>query len=280
MKKLFFLVVFSVCFIGLNAQVIQKVWSTERVLKTPESVWYNEQTNQIYVSNINGKPQSKDGNGFISLMDTTGEIVAMKWVVGMDAPKGMAVWHDSLFVTDIDKVHIISIRDAKIVTTVKVVGAVFLNDIVVTSDGTAYISDMQSNKLFMLKDGRAEVWLEDELLVNPNGMLLLKNDLIAVGAKNSILRVNLNTKNIKTIVDDTGPVDGLVLYGNNKYIISNWEGRILIASPGEKIVLYNKSGKDQTADLGYIPEKRIVLIPAFNGNRVVAVQILKKVTDE
>ncbi|RLD71089.1 MAG: hypothetical protein DRI87_07425, partial [Bacteroidetes bacterium] len=69
-------------------------------------------------------------------------------------------------------------------------------------------------------------------------------------------------------------------FGNNKYIISNWEGRILIASPGEKIVLYNKSGEDQSADLGYIEEKNIILIPAFHGNRVVAVQLVKKVTGE
>ncbi len=280
MKKFFFLVVFSMCFIGLNAQMIEQAWSTERVLKTPESVFYNEQTNQIYVSNINGKPQAKDGNGFISLMDTTGKIIEMKWVIGMDAPKGMAVLHDSLFVTDIDKVHIISISQAKIITTIQVEGAEFLNDIVVTPDEIAYISDTQLNRIYVLENGRAEVWLEDELLVNPNGMALIKSDLMAVGVKNSILKVNLQSKNVRMAVDGTGPVDGLILFGNNKYIISNWEGRILIASPGEKIVLYNKSGEDQSADLGYIEEKNIILIPAFHGNRVVAVQLVKKVTGE
>ena len=280
MKKLFFLVVFTVHFIVLNAQMLEKVWSTDRVFKTPESVYYNEQTNQIYVSNINGKPLDKDANGFISLMDTTGKIVSMKWVTGMDAPKGMAVLQDSLFVTDIDRVHIVSIRQAKIINTIQVEGATFLNDIVVTSDGTCYISDTQQNKIYKLQNGQAGSWLEDDLLENPNGLLLVKDDLMAVGVKNSILKVNLQSKNIKKSIDDTGPVDGIILYGNHKYIISNWEGRILIASPSEKVVLYSKSGEDQTADLGYISEKMLVLIPTFNSNKVIAVHVVKKVIGE
>jgi hypothetical protein len=32
--------------------MIQKLWSTERVLKTPEAVFYNEQTNRKLVLHV------------------------------------------------------------------------------------------------------------------------------------------------------------------------------------------------------------------------------------
>jgi DNA-binding beta-propeller fold protein YncE len=260
----------------MQGQVIEKAWDTDRVFKTPESVLYNEQTNQIYVSNINGKPTEKDGNGFISLLDTTGKILSLRWVTGLDAPKGMAVSNDTLYVTDIDKVRLISLREAKIIGTIDVDGAGFLNDIVIVENGTAYISDTQENKIFSLINGKVGTWLENKLLETPNGMALFNDGNLAVGVKNSVLKVILKTKNIKLFIDDTGPVDGIIHEENNKFILTNWEGRILLASPSEKIVLYSKTEDNkQTADIGYLPDKKIVLIPTFYDNRVVAAKIVK-----
>jgi DNA-binding beta-propeller fold protein YncE len=260
----------------VQGQVIVRAWETDSVLKIPESVLYNEQTNQIYVSNINGKPSEKDGNGFISLMDTTGKIISLKWITGMDAPKGMAVYHDTLFVTDIDRVRLISLQDARIIKTIEAEGASFLNDIVVAEDGTAYITDTQKSKIFRLAGGQIESWLEDDKLAVANGLALFNDGNLAVGVKNSVLKVFIKSKNIKLIIDETGPVDGIIHLENNKFIISNWEGRILLASPSEKIVLYSKTEENkQTADLGYIPDKQIVLVPTFNDNRVIAARLVK-----
>lgn len=46
-----------------NAQGLEKVWQTTAELKTPESVLYDQERDVIYVSNINGDPAQKDGNG-------------------------------------------------------------------------------------------------------------------------------------------------------------------------------------------------------------------------
>jgi hypothetical protein len=69
----------------------------------------------------------------------------------------------------------------------------------------------------------------------------------------------------------TGPVDGLICLGNNRFVISDWSGRIMLADPTSMIVLQNTTEKNvQAADLGYIPEEKVVLIPTFFDNRVVA----------
>jgi hypothetical protein len=274
-KSLVFTIVVLSCALLAQGQVIERVWDTERVLKTPESVLYDGE-NRIYVSNINGKPSEQDGNGFISLLDTTGKIISLKWVTGMDAPKGMAIFRDTLFVSDIDKIRLVSLSEAKIIGTVQVEGAAFLNDIAVTDDGTAYITDTQENKIFTLKNGNVETWLEGGLLEAPNGLTLFKEDNLAVGVKDGVLKVMLKSKNVKMFMDDTGPVDGIIWMDNNKFILSNWKGRILLASPGEKIVLYCKTEENkQTADLGFIPERKIVLVPTFYDNRVIAARIVK-----
>jgi len=267
------IIILSICSSFINAQSFDKVWETEKVLKIPESVLYDEIRNQIYVSNINGKPTEKDGNGFISLLDREGNIKNLKWVTGMHAPKGMAVLNDSLFVTDIDRIHIISINNAKIIQTIEVKGAGFLNDIVIMNNGVAYITDMNEEKILKLKDGNVEFWLADTMLVKPNGLAIYK-DNIAVGVKNSILRVDIESKNIKLLIDETGPVDGLIYLGKNKFVVSDWAGRILLVNPSEKIVLSNSTEKNiQAADLGYIPDSKIVLVPTFYDNRVVAAQL-------
>jgi len=273
MRALTLIIILSVCSSFLNAQSFDKVWETEKVLKTPESVLYDQIRDQIYVSNINGKPTEKDGNGFISLLDSEGNIKNLKWVTGIDAPKGMAILNDSLFVTDIDRIHIISISQAKIIQTIEVAGASFLNDIIIMDDGVAYITDMLEEKIVKLNDGKVEFWLADEMLLKPNGIAIFKDD-IAVGVKNSILRVNIISKNISLFVDETGPVDGLIYLGKNKFVVSDWAGRILLVNRSEKIVLSNSTEKNiQAADLGYIPDSKIVLIPTFYDNRVVAAQL-------
>ena len=256
-----------------QSQVLKEVWATERVLKTPESVFYNQQRNEIYVSNINGKPTEKDGNGFISLLDTTGAIMKLYWVTGLDAPKGIAVLNDTLLVTDIDRLHIISISGAKILKTILVEGASFLNDIIFLGNGTALISDMGTDKIMVLKDGKVDTWLEDPLLNRPNGLVLTKK-YIALGVKNSVLSVNADTKQVKVLIDETGPVDGLIHLGANKFVVSDWSGRIIQVNSTEKVVLSNTTENNiQAADLGFIPDKKWVLIPTFFDNRVVASQL-------
>lgn len=67
------------------------VWETSG-LKTPESALPVPAAGFAYVSNVNGGPTMKDGNGFISKVSLAdGKIIALEWAKGLDAPKGMAL---------------------------------------------------------------------------------------------------------------------------------------------------------------------------------------------
>ena len=80
----------------------------------------------------------------------------------------------------------------------------------------------------------------------------------------------------RKVVDNKGGIDGLIPLGNRKYLVSNWAGKIQIISPHKKpVVLSNTTNqKINAADLGYIPELKLVMIPTFFDNRVIAKQLV------
>ncbi len=92
----------SACKASANYNAEQS-WATGMVFDVPESVLYNPAKKELYVSNINGQPLGRDGNGYISRLGLDGEIIIRKWVTGLDAPKGMGIFKNILYVADINK---------------------------------------------------------------------------------------------------------------------------------------------------------------------------------
>lgn len=254
-----------------NAQTLTKLWSITEGIKTPESVLYDAPSNLIYVTNIDGDPSAKDGNGFISILDADGKINKLKWVTGLNAPKGQAIYKGNLFVADIDELVIIGIKEAKINHKIKVPNAKFLNDVTVADDGTVYVSDTQDNKVYAYSNGKIELWKEDKLIKNPNGLWAEKGKLY-IGT-NQLLEADLKSKDIKVLVDKCGGIDGLEKTENGQFVYSNWEGRIFITNGTQSIKLLDTVGNKNTADIDYVPGKKLVLVPTFSGNSVEAYQL-------
>ena len=80
---------------------LEQAWMTDTVMRTPESVCYDSVRNQLYVSNIN--LGEKEESGFISKLSPDGKILDLKWIVGLKAPKGLAVSGNNLYVADVDE---------------------------------------------------------------------------------------------------------------------------------------------------------------------------------
>lgn len=257
----------------MNAQELETVWETDPFLKTTESVFYDSVRNQIYVSNINGKPTDKDGNGFISLLNTDGTIKVLQWITGMDAPKGLALEGNLLFVTDIDRIHVMDITTSKIINTIEVPEALFLNDMVLMSPSSFIITDMLNNQLLRFDGTSATVIMKGGLLNVPNG-LAVKNGKLYVGTEENLLLFIPEQNELEIFIQNTGPIDGLIPLSSDSFVISDWSGKITQVSKNSKEILQNTTDeKIQAADLGYIPSKKWVLIPTFFENRVIAKQL-------
>ncbi len=256
-----------------KAQEFQKVWeSSKEVLKTPESVLYDEGNDIIYVANINGAPTEKDGNGFISILNSDGSVKTLKWVEGLDAPKGMAISKGKLYVSDIDKLVEIDIEKGKVSDTYNAPDAVFLNDVAASNDGKIFVSDTRTARIYVLNDGNISVWLEGDPLNSPNG-LLTENGQLYVGDMN-IYKVDISSKKVTTVVEDAGGVDGLDKDNQGNFVYSNWPGMVWIHKNGKNIKLHDSTQQEiNTADLDFASKLNLVLVPTFYDNRIVAYKI-------
>lgn len=113
----------------------------------PESALHDTEADVYLVSNLDGDPTAKDGNGFVSRVSPEGEIVELRWIdgaadgVSLDAPKGMGLLGDTLFVADIDVVRLFDRETGAPVGEWEIEDAAFLNDVAVGDDGTVYVSD-------------------------------------------------------------------------------------------------------------------------------------------
>lgn len=255
----------------------EMLWETDSVFKTPESCVFDADRNQIYVSNVNMNPRKKDNNGFISTIGQDSKL-NLKWVTGLSAPKGMGLYKDILYVTDIDALVEIDVNAGKIIKKHTVEGAVMLNDISVDpKDGTVYFSAMDTNKIYMLKDGKVKLWKEN--LNKPNG-LLVDGDLLLVASfgDGTLKAYHKNTNEMVGLyASGLGKADGVVKLNFGNYMVSDWRGEIFLVEQGKTTSLYNSiEDKTQTADIGIIPGQDVVLIPTFFGNRVKAYRFIEE----
>jgi len=152
-----------------HADSPQRLWQQQGFLQ-PESILHNEKTKEHYVSNINGKPLEANGKGYISRVSLTGEIVDKEWITGLDAPKGMAISGNWLYVADLQTLHIIDIEKGLLHKSIKVEGTKMLNDIAADTQGNIYISDMLAGGIYRLKNQKVEQWINANTIPHPNGL--------------------------------------------------------------------------------------------------------------
>ncbi len=254
-----------------------KAWETDTTLRTPESVLYDG-NNTLYVANIDGKSDSLDGSGFISKVSLDGKIENLRWTSGLNAPKGMGLYKNRLFVTDVHRLVCINTTNGQAEKTWDAVGkGAFLNDVTVANDGTVYVSDSRMDKIYRLKDDKWEVWMEGEQLAKPNGLLAVGKDKLMIGStKIGALRsVNVTTKAMTMLADGMAATDGIVPEGKGNYFVSDWNGQIFhVSANGTKEQLLDTRGeKINSADIDYVAKKKLLVVPTFFKNKLVAYRV-------
>ena len=250
-----------------------KQWETGPGLKTPESVLYDVASGIIYVSNVDGNPSAKDSTGFIATLSIDGKILKADWVTRIDAPKGMGILNNHLFVSNIDEVVEIDIATATIIKRFPVKDSKFLNDIATDpKTGKIFITDSGTGQVYILRNGQVSLWLQGPMFKGANG-LFLDDSLLYIGTDIGIFQAETGSDKVKLCVsnDNKGEVDGLYVTSKGKFIFSDWKGSVYIASlDGKPELLLNTSAeKINAADFGIIVSKKMILIPTFFDNKVV-----------
>ncbi len=270
---------FSVCLFFLfsvaHAQTHQlvKKWETDSVFKVPESVLYDPDHRILYVSNIDGKqPWQKDSVGSIGRMSLDGKVINAQWITGFHAPKGMGLYHHTLYVADMDRIAIVDLHGGRIASWIEVPGSQALNDITIDAGGVIYVSDSRGKKVYRIQNGAPEVYLEN--LKGPNGLLMKGTDLYVLD-QGGMYKVNAD-KSLTLITEGMeGGTDGIVNISGNDFVVSCWAGVIWYVNADgiKEKLLDTREQKINTADIGFDPATKTIFVPTFWKNSVVAYEV-------
>ncbi|HLO22474.1 MAG TPA: hypothetical protein VK193_03505 [Methyloceanibacter sp.] len=280
------LLIASLIVVCTEAEAAPKLLWETKGLAQPESVVVDPATGAIYVSNIVGAVMQKDGNGFIAKLSGDGKVLTRQWVKGLDAPTGLALHDRTLYVADVDELVEINAASGEIIKRYPANGATFLNDVAVDADGTVYVSDTPTNTIWRLKDGSFEPWLANDKLNGPNGLLVQGDTLIvaslgripSVGQKQELAglsQISLKDQSVSPIGNGQpiGNLDGLELLQPGVYLVTDWAAgalyRVDAKGKAERLIDLNQG----SADLTYLPDKKIVLIPMMLDNSLVAYRL-------
>ncbi len=253
------------------------VWETEgAILKTPECATYDADRNVFYVSNLN-RDNEDDDDGFISVVNKDGSIKKERWVEGLTSPLGNDFYNDHLYVNDGATIVKIDIKTGDIIERFPVEGASNLNGMDIDEEGNIYSADSRGNKIFKVtKKGEATLFYEGEDLNGPNGVSIRGDELLVASfSGNSLLSINLQNKELKTLVEDIGRADGIIQLEGRHLITSSWSGEVYFISKDLKKqkILDTSAEKINAADIGYIPEENLLVVPTFYDNRLMAYKI-------
>ena len=179
----------------------------------------------------------------------------------------MAVHDDRLYVADVDRLVVIDVEAGEIVETYDAPDSEFLNDVAADSEGRVFVSDTSGNAIYVLDGEEFSVWLEDEALMQPNG-LLVEEDRLVVAAWGEdegdspvlghLKTVNFETKAIETLGNGTpvGNLDGIEPDGEGNYLVTDWVAgalyRIKPSGEAEQVLDLNEGSADLEVRAGHV----------------------------
>ena len=253
-----------------------------RGLQAPEAARWDSDQNVWFIANINGDPFGKDNNGFIARVTADGKIDSLKFIAGgrngatLNAPKGMAITGDTLWVADIDAVRAFNRRTGAPAGSVRVTGAKFLNDITAGPDGTLYITDSGlgpkfshpgPDRIYQIKGGKASIAFESKDLAAPNGIAFMDEALlVAPFMGTSVVAWSPGDTTARPIGTGPGQQDGIEILPDNRLLVTSWaDSSLFILDDGKATrVAYPLPSP---ADIGFDGKARIA-VPLLMENRV------------
>ena len=267
--------------------MFRKVGETPN-LQGPESARYDRDLDVWFVSNINGMPLQKDNNGYISRLRPDGTPYTIKFIEGgkkgvtLNAPKGLAINGDTLWVADIDVARAFNKRTGALIANVNA-RARFLNGATVGPDGAVYMTDTGvlfgpkgevshpgPDQVFRITKGGAKAVLTSSKLEGPNGITWdpkQRRFVIVAFLGKGIYGWKPGDKDVESIGSGPGQQDGVVFLPDGRLLVTSWaDSSLFVLENGQARKVTTKV--PSPADIDVDPKDSRVAVPLLLENRV------------
>ena len=202
----------------------------------------------------------------------------------LDAPKGLALVGDTLWVADIDHVRAFNRRTGAPIADINLSSqkATFLNDVAVGGDGNVYVTDTGiafdakggvshpgTDQIFKIV-GRKATAIKADSLNSPNGITWDSANgrfLLAPFSGASVQTWKEGDKSTTTLAKGAGQYDGIELLHDGRILVTSWgDSTVNVVQNGTLTKLV--TGVSGPADIGVDTKRMVLAIPRFTDNKV------------
>ncbi len=198
-----------------------------------EGITYDPEDKSFYVGSIHKQKVVKvDAKGRVSDF-----AVSLGQVLGMKVDHaGRKLWvcanspaHDTT--EFVSRVYVFSLRDGGVEKKYELRGKKkhLFNDIVITSDGVAYVTDSDGGAIYVIGDSAdaLEEFIKPGELRYPNGIALTPDEsrlLVSIGGRSGLVAIDRKTGKVESLAHEKFlliGIDGLYRHGNKLIAVQN-----------------------------------------------------------
>ena len=241
-------------------------WVAEGEFCEPETV-LPLPDNTLLVSNVCGF--SEPGSGFLTLLAADGEVI--DWVIldNLDAPLGMALHRDQLYVIDANRVRILRWPGYEPVKPIAL-GTDVANDIAVGPDDTIYVTDTARGEVVVVTPQLEESILTGQPQFPGANGIHIDNEDLYIGGKR-LWHVDLRDHAVTTIGPEwLSGIDGIEQQADGTLQLTPVAGPLIRLQAEIEVLGGDGVG---SANHGWSEKLRLALIPTGYDNTVIAIRV-------
>jgi DNA-binding beta-propeller fold protein YncE len=235
----------------------------------------------VLVSNIDSDANgywADDGVAAISLLDPDGTVKELRWIQGtptaaLNAPKGMCILRNVLYVADNTRVARYELRSGKPLEAIAVPDAKHLNDM--ASDGeSAYVSDTAGNAIYRLEGTKPVRVPSPE---SPNGITFGGGGAYAVSWDlHDVYELDPAGQEEPValgLAESFENPDGIEALPGGSLVVSDFTANKVVTISPDRTTVQTLVEIESPADIGLDRERGILWVPQFMKDTVVAYQL-------
>jgi glucose/arabinose dehydrogenase len=221
----------------------------------------------------------KDGDGKVTVVNTDGSTETL--VDGLNDPKGIDMFNNTLYVADVDQLVKISL-DGKSEVMVKPADfpgkPVFLNDVEIDGHGNIYVSDSGDDNgkdagIYQVtaKGKVTEIINQNSGIKRPNGLLMdgYNKMLVADFGTGDLFQLDIDSAKATKVNTGFGGADGLVRDTDGFLYISDWNnGKVWQLNEAKATPQLITDEYEAAADIALSADGKHILMPDMKAGKL------------